>query len=103
MLSFFPPPHSWQGLEKYLMSKVWRLTFATSPEDVERDERCARILDALSFVSLDTLMGSSGVEPDPALLKVAVGELLKMDKYKVGWGEAESLVWQMKWFAVLLT
>ncbi|KFM23363.1 Vacuolar protein sorting-associated protein 9A [Auxenochlorella protothecoides] len=71
-----------EGLEKYLMSKVWRLTFATSPEDVERDERCARILDALSFVSLDTLMGSSGVEPDPALLKVAVGELLKMDKYK---------------------
>jgi hypothetical protein len=72
-----------QGLEKYVLSKVWRQTFGVGQEDRDRDERYARLMRALSFVDLPTLMGVEGVAPDPALLAMAQGELLKMDKYKV--------------------
>jgi hypothetical protein len=33
-----------QGLEKYLMSKVWRQTFGVWQEDRERDERYQRLM-----------------------------------------------------------
>lgn len=33
-----------QGLEKYVMSKVWRQTFAVWQEDRERDERYQRLM-----------------------------------------------------------
>lgn len=35
-----------QGLEKYVMSKVWRQTFGTCDEDRERDERYQRLMQA---------------------------------------------------------
>ncbi|GAB4820453.1 hypothetical protein N2152v2_007499 [Parachlorella kessleri] len=72
-----------EGLEKYVMSKVWRQTFGVSQEERDRDERYTRLMRALGgFVDLPTLMGVEGVSPDPALLAMAQGELLKMDKYK---------------------
>ena len=63
------------------MSKVWPRTFAASEEDRDRDERYSRLAHALSFVDLSTLMGQD-VTPDEALLSIAVGELLRMDRYK---------------------
>lgn len=35
-----------QGLEKYVMSKVWRQTFGACDEDRERDERYQRLMQA---------------------------------------------------------
>lgn len=70
-----------EGLEKYVMSKVWRQTFAVWQEDRERDERYQRLMQALDFVDLPTLMGAN-VEPDSNLLALAQSELLKMDRYK---------------------
>jgi hypothetical protein len=70
-----------EGLEKYIMSKIWRHTFAVSREDIDRDERYARLSEALSFVDLDTLAGCA-FPADGTLLSLAQGELLKMDRYK---------------------
>jgi hypothetical protein len=65
------------------MSKIWRQAFGASREDADRDERYARLMAALSFVELGTLMSLPGeVQPDGALLALAQAELLKMDKYK---------------------
>ena len=63
------------------MSKIWRQTFAASPEDRERDDRYARLATALSFVDLPTLMGAE-LEADEALMALARGELAKVDRYK---------------------
>lgn len=41
-----PTTHWLQGLEKYVMSKVWRQTFGTWQEDRERDERYQRLMQA---------------------------------------------------------
>ena len=38
------------------MSKIWRQAFGASREDADRDERYARLMAALSFVELGTLM-----------------------------------------------
>lgn len=70
-----------EGLEKYLMSKLFSHTFAASSEDRDRDERYVRLTTALAFVSLSTLIGVE-VEPDEALMASAQGELLRMDRYK---------------------
>lgn len=64
------------------MSKLWKLTFAATPEDKERDDRCQRLLSALSFVTLDSLTGSQGPPPDDGLVASSAEELLKADKYK---------------------
>jgi hypothetical protein len=72
-----------EGLEKYVMSKIWPRTFAASSEDRDRDERYFRLAQALSFVNLTTLMGGSAeVVPDEALVASAIAELVKMDRYK---------------------
>lgn len=70
-----------EGLEKYLMSKIWSRTFAVGTEDKDRDERYLRLASALSFVDLSTLIGVP-VDVEDSLLSIAVEELLKMDKYK---------------------
>lgn len=74
-----------QGLEKYVMSKVWPGTFGVWQEDRDRDERYVRLMAALAFVDLPTLMGAEegeAVEADAALLDLAVAELLKVERYK---------------------
>lgn len=68
-------------LEKYVMSKIWRYTFAVHREDIDRDERYYRLSNALSFVDLDTLVGAP-FPADGSMISLAQGELLKMDKYK---------------------
>jgi len=59
-----------EGLEKYLMSKLYPRTFAASREDADRDERYLRLTTALAFVPLSTLLGSE-VEPEAALMAAA--------------------------------
>lgn len=72
-----------EGLEKYLMSKLWAKTFAVCREDRDRDERYFRLASALSFVELRTLMGEDvEISPEPSLFGAATGELARMDKYK---------------------
>jgi hypothetical protein len=72
-----------EGLEKYVMSKIWPRTFAASAEDRDQDERYSRLAQALSFVNLTTLMGGNAeVIPDEGLVASSIAELTKMDKYK---------------------
>lgn len=46
-----------EGLEKYLMSKLWRLVYASQTEEVDRDARCQRVLRVLSSVDFAFLAG----------------------------------------------
>ena len=70
-----------QGLEKYVMSKIWAKTFAIATDDRDRDDRYARLCHALGFLDLETLMGDA-VNPDQGLMESAQDQLLRMDKYK---------------------
>lgn len=82
-----------EGLEKYLMSKIWSKTFSGSHEDRDRDERYYRIAAALSFVDLQTLMAENvDIVPEPDLLSAAIEELRRMDKYKAPYDKLLCLV-----------
>eukprot|EP00889_Picochlorum_renovo_P000474 jgi/Picre1/27504/NNA_000471.t1 len=80
--------HAVEGLEKYIMSKIWTQTFGVSIEDKDKDERYQRLCDALGFVDLSTLM--KGGDDEEADVGVLVGDylvratehVLKMDRYK---------------------
>ena len=80
--------HAVEGLEKYIMSKIWTQTFGVSIEDKDKDERYQRLCDALGFVDLSTLM--KGGDDGEADVDELVGEylvratehVLKMDRYK---------------------
>lgn len=80
--------HAVEGLEKYVMSKIWTQTFGVSMEDKDKDERYQRLCDALGFVDLSTLM--KGGDDGEADVDELVGEylvratehVLKMDRYK---------------------
>ena len=80
--------HAVEGLEKYVMSKIWTQTFGVSIEDKDKDERYQRLCDALGFVDLSTLM--KGGDDGEADVDELVGEylvratehVLKMDRYK---------------------
>lgn len=63
------------------MSKIWAKTFAVSTDDRDRDDRYARLCQALEFLDLETLMGDA-VNPDQDLMESAQDQLLRMDKYK---------------------
>lgn len=74
-------PSAMEGLEKYVMSKLWQRTFGCTREERDRDERYLRLTDALNFVDLGTLMGTE-VKADELLLHSAIEELVRMDRYK---------------------
>ncbi|KAI8113480.1 hypothetical protein M9435_003481 [Picochlorum sp. BPE23] len=80
--------HAVEGLEKYIMSKIWTKTFGVSIEDKDKDERYQRLCDALGFVDLSTLMkGGDDGEADVGVLVGdylvrATDHMLKMDRYK---------------------
>lgn len=80
--------HAVEGLEKYIMSKIWTQTFGVSIEDKDKDERYQRLCDALGFVDLTTLMkGGDDMEADVGVLVGdylvrATEHVLKMDRYK---------------------
>ena len=79
-----------EGLEKYVMSKIWSKTFAMTSEDKDKDERYHRLCDALNFLDLNTLAGLNGenalgsalLATIDGFLEDAQDHVVKMDRYK---------------------
>jgi len=60
----WPPRLAAQGLEKYVMSKVWRQTFGAWAEDRERDERYQRLMQVRWWAAAAGLpLGTQGDRP----------------------------------------
>ena len=49
-----------EGLEKYIMSKVYGMTFRVAVDEVDKDDRCQRLCWALSFLDVNTVIGRGG-------------------------------------------
>ncbi len=47
-----------EGLEKYVMSKLYALTFQVASDESEKDDRCQRLCKALQFLDVNTVIGS---------------------------------------------
>ena len=74
---------SWaQGLEKYLMTKIYAKTFGVSAEDRERDVALSERMAALSFVRPEHLDIPATYQDEKAW-QLAMRELHKMNIYKV--------------------
>ena len=72
-----------QGLEKYLMTKIYAKTFAVSELDRERDQALYLRMKALKFVKpehLDLPPSYKGMEA----ITRAQEQLAKINNYKVG-------------------
>ncbi|KAK9823919.1 hypothetical protein WJX72_006354 [[Myrmecia] bisecta] len=79
-----PPEHQAQateGLEKYLMTKIYSKTFAQSPLDRERDEALSQRMAALAFVRPEHLDIPEAYQDEKAWL-LAMKELHKINQYK---------------------
>lgn len=85
-----PPSPVWrlptctpQGLEKYLMTKLYDRTFGPqTPAEVAAEEVLAARLAGLQFVGPPALELPASLANDPAVASAAV-ELIKMNNYKV--------------------
>lgn len=81
-------PDAVEGLEKYIMSKVWGTTFGIAEEDKDKDERYKRLCSALDFLDLNTVVGDGVVLDDTtidlldACLNEAREHVSNMDRYK---------------------
>ncbi len=53
-----------EGLEKYIMSKLYALTFQVASDEVDKDDRCHRLCKALEFLDVNTVIGSRGGDDD---------------------------------------
>lgn len=77
-----------EGLEKYVMSKIWGTTFGIAEEDRDKDERYKRLCDALEFLDLHSVIGDGVVFEDTvvdsldACILNAQEHMMKMDRYK---------------------
>ena len=71
-----------QGLEKYLMTKIYYKTFAQSDLDRERDEALRHRMAALSFVRPEHLDIPKQYHEEGSWLR-AINELHKLNSYKV--------------------
>ena len=71
-----------QGLEKYLMTKIYHKTFAMSSLDRERDEALTQRIAALAFVRPEHLDIPELYQDEKAWL-LAIKELHKINNYKV--------------------
>ena len=77
-----------EGLEKYVMSKIWGTTFGIAEEDRDKDERYKRLCDALEFLDLNTVLGDGEVLDDDVVdtldvvIHNAQDHLGRMDRYK---------------------
>ena len=75
------PGHA-QGLEKYLMTKIYSKTFAGSDLDRERDQALYLRMKALNFVRPEHLdLPETDMEQE--VLDRAKGQLNKINSYKV--------------------
>ena len=73
-----------QGLEKYLLTKLYDRTFAQDPMDRERDQVLAARITALQFIRPEHLEIAEDFAVD-GTLALAQKELKKINMYKV-WG-----------------
>ena len=71
-----------QGLEKYLMTKIFYKTFAQSELDRERDAALSLRMAALSFVQPQHLDIPQQYQADTSA-QLAIKELHKINNYKV--------------------
>lgn len=71
-----------QGLEKYLMTKIYYKTFAQSELDRERDVALTQRMAALNFVQPHHLDIPKHYQEDNAS-QLAIKELHKINNYKV--------------------
>lgn len=74
-----------QGLEKYLMTKIYYKTFAQSGLDRERDMALSQRMTALTFVQPHHLDIPKNYQEDNAI-QLAIKELHKINNYKVCFG-----------------
>jgi hypothetical protein len=75
------PPGRAQGLEKYLMTKIYGKTFGVAAEDRERDAALAARMAALTFVRPEHLDIPELYQDQKAWL-LAIKELHKINNYK---------------------
>ena len=75
-------PSDVQGLEKYLMTKIYYKTFAQSELDKERDVALSQRMAALSFVQPHHLDIPQQYQEDNSS-QLAIKELHKINNYKV--------------------
>lgn len=73
---------AFQGLEKYLMTKIYYKTFAQSALDRERDVALSQRMTALNFVQPHHLDIPKQYQEDNAS-QLAIKELHKINNYKV--------------------
>lgn len=71
-----------QGLEKYLMTKIYHKTFAVATIDRERDEALSLRMTALNFIKPSHLDIPACFHDEKAWL-LAMKELHKINSYKV--------------------
>ncbi len=75
-------PSDMQGLEKYLMTKIYYKSFAQSELDKERDVALGQRMAALSFVQPHHLDIPQQYQEDNSS-QLAIKELHKINNYKV--------------------
>jgi len=68
-----------EGLEKFVLSRLYPKLFGTDPSDAAEDDELSRRIACLQWVDF----GNLGVPPvSPTLLQLAVSELRRIDNYK---------------------
>lgn len=63
-----------EGLEKYIMSKLYALTFQVASDEVDKDDRCQRLCKALEFLDVNTVIGSRRGDDEGAGFDGGVGD-----------------------------
>jgi hypothetical protein len=95
-------PSDVQGLEKYLMTKIYYKTFAQSELDKERDVALSQRMAALSFVQPHHLDIPQQYQEDNSS-QLAIKELHKINNYKVCAGHRLCALGALQAYAMHLT
>ena len=95
-------PSDVQGLEKYLMTKIYYKTFAQSELDKERDVALSQRMAALSFVQPQHLDIPQQYQEDNSS-QLAIKELHKINNYKVCAGHSLCALEALQAYAMQLT
>ena len=95
-------PSDMQGLEKYLMTKIYYKTFAQSELDKERDVALSQRMAALSFVQPHHLDIPQQYQEDNSS-QLAIKELHKINNYKVYAGHRLWALGVLQAYAMQLT
>ncbi len=95
-------PSDVQGLEKYLMTKIYYKTFAQSELDKERDVALSQRMAALNFVQPHHLDIPQQYQEDNSS-QLAIKELHKINNYKVCAGHRLCALGALQAYAMQLT